>query len=98
MGLDIDFSFEVADSERHRVAFHWGQVWGKVQISVDGDLVVRRRYTFRAGWSNTQKYEVTVGQSEVHSVVIEKTKQRLLGGFRKQVCRVFVDGQLVGEY
>jgi hypothetical protein len=41
---------------------------------------------------------VTVGDAEVHSVAIEKTKPRLYGGFRKQSFRVFVDDQLVGEH
>ena len=98
MNLDIDFEFEVGEGEKHQVAFHWGQFWGKVRISVVGVEVVQQSHPFTFRSATTRKFEFSVGQSEVHPVVIEKSKQRFLGGARKQKCRAFVDGELVGEY
>jgi hypothetical protein len=99
MGLDIDFEFEVGEAEKHRVAFHWGQLLGRVNIRVDGEEVVQKNQAitfFRS--PKTRRFEFSVGQEEVHPVVIEKTAARFLGGARKQKCRAFVDGALVGEY
>jgi len=46
----------------------------------------------------TRRFEFSVGEIEVHTVVIEKTCKRLLGGARKQKCQALVDGELIGEY
>ena len=98
MGLDIDFAFEVGDQETHRVAFHWGQLFGRVLVTVDDVEVVQHNRAINLGSGATRKFEFSVGQNEVHAVVIEKTSPRFLGGARKQKCRAFVDGELVGEY
>ena len=98
MGLDIDFALEVGDEEKHRVAFHWGQLWGRVRITVDSEEVVQKNRPFTLRSTRTRKFEFSVGHTEVHAVVIQKTSPRLLGGARKQSCQVFVDGELVGEY
>jgi hypothetical protein len=45
-----------------------------------------------------RKFAFSVGQDEVHDVVIEKISHRFFGGARKQKCQAFVDGELVGEY
>jgi hypothetical protein len=98
MFLDIDFAFEVGDEETHRVAFAWGQLFGRVRITVDDVEVVQhnRPVVFRS--TARRKFEFSVGQHEVHEVVIEKISHRFLGGARKQQCQAFVDGKLVGEY
>jgi hypothetical protein len=98
MGLDIDFAFDVGQEEVHRVAFHWGQLLGRVRITVDFVRVVEQNQAVRLRSSVTRKFEFTVGQTEVHDVLIEKTRKRFLGGARKQSCRAYVDGALVGEY
>ncbi len=98
MHLDIDFSFEVGEQERHRVAFHWGQLWGRVSIKVDEIRVVEKNQAFTLRTPQTRKFEFSVGEAEVHHVVIEKTRKRVLGGARKQVCKVLVDGTEVAEY
>jgi hypothetical protein len=98
MGLDIDFAFDVGEEEKHRVAFHWGQLFGRVRITVDFMKVLEENHAVRLGSSATRKFEFSVGETEVHAVRIEKTRKRVLGGARKQTCRAFVDEELVGEY
>jgi hypothetical protein len=98
MGLDIDFAIEVGEQEKHQVAFHWGQFFGRVRITVDEMQVVEKNKAFTLRTPRTRKFEFSVGQSETHDVVIEKTRKRVLGGARKQDCKVLVDGTVVGEY
>jgi hypothetical protein len=98
MGLDIDFVFEVGDTEKHHVAFHWGQLFGRVRITVDFTEVVQENKALRFTSKPVRTFEFSVGDTETHAIVIEKTRKRFLGGARKQSCRAFVDGELVGEY
>ncbi len=42
MGLDKDFAFDVGEQEKHRVAFHWGQLFGQIRITVDDVQVVEK--------------------------------------------------------
>jgi hypothetical protein len=53
MGLDVEFEFEVGESERHRVAFHWRQVWGYARITVDGVEALREKHPF--GYKTTRR-------------------------------------------
>jgi hypothetical protein len=57
MGLDIDFAFEVGDQERHRVAFHWGQLFGRVRITVDDVEVVQQNRPIALGPTATRLFE-----------------------------------------
>ena len=98
MGLDIDFSFEVGKVEHHQVTFHWGQTFGRILITVDGREVMAKNQALSFKSRATRKFEFTVGDDEVHAVVIEKTQKRLLGGARRQTCRAYVDGELIGTY
>jgi len=98
MGLNIDFTFDVGTEEKHRVRFQWGQFWGKLRITVDDIEVVAKNRAFNLGSTRTRKFEFSVDHPEVHAVVIEKVAKRVLAGARKQTCRAFVDGELVGEY
>jgi hypothetical protein len=98
MGLDIDFAVDVGTEEPHRVAFHWGQVFGRVRITVDGEQVMEKNQPVSLRSPRTRKFEFSVGQAEVHDVVIEKTRKRILGGARKQQCRVVVDGEEVAQF
>jgi hypothetical protein len=93
---DVEFEFDVGSSEKHHVSFAWGQAWGEASVNVDGREVLREKHPF--GIKKIRRYEVPVGDSEVHSVVIEKQKPVLAGGVRKQTFRVLVDGDLLGEY
>lgn len=98
MGLDKNFTFDVGEEEKHHVAFHWGQLFGQVRITVDDVRVVEKTTPFALRSPRTRKFEFSVGQTEVHDVVIEKTRKRVLGGARTQQCRALVDGTVVGEY
>jgi hypothetical protein len=93
---DRDFAFDVGDAERHRVEVRWGQAGGLAEICVDGRPALRDRvqFTFR----RTQRYRVDVGETEVHSVTVEKRRRSVFGGLQKQTFRALVDGQVVGEY
>jgi hypothetical protein len=96
MDRHLDFDFEVGESERHNVAFRFDQLWGPLEISVDGKRVVKKLAIF--SFKRTGRYEFTVGSSEPHEVRIEKSRKALLGGFQSQECAAFVDGQEVGRY
>ena len=93
---DRDFAFDVGDTERHCVEVHWGQWRGDTEILVDGRETVRTRHHF--GIRLTRGYHLDVGDAEVHSVTVEKTRRLVLGGFRHQTFRAVVDGQVVGEF
>jgi hypothetical protein len=92
----MTFTFDVGNKERHRVVFHFNQLWGNLRITVDDQAVVRdfRMYSLHL----TKKYEFPVGDSERHTVAIEHARKLLLAGFRKQKYRVYVDGCLVAEH
>jgi len=92
----LEFELEVGEVQRHRVRFFFDQFWGPVRISVDGKLVIRgfRMFSLRT----TKLYRFTVGDRDRHEVVIELVRPRMLAGFRRQRCRVFVDRRSVGEY
>jgi hypothetical protein len=94
--LDVDFEFEVGVSERHLVSFHWDQMWGIARVCVDGVEIFRERHIF--GFKKTRRYETTVGDSEAHAVVIEKSMKPVAGGYRKQKFTIYVDDVLVGEH
>jgi len=98
MRLDIDFAFDVSNEERHTVTFHWGQLMGRIRITVDGLEVVAKNRAVPLGRTRTRTFEFSVGYAEVHDIVIEKIGARVLSGARKQKCRAFVDGELIGEY
>lgn len=92
----LEFHFEVGDAERHEVGFHFNRTWGPLRISVDDQPVIKK---FRIFWpSRTERFELTVGQSEHHDVVIEKRRSRFMGGFSPQQCVAYVDDREVGRY
>ena len=65
-------------------------------ISVDGTEVLHEKHPF--GVRITRRYAVQTGRTEVHDVVVEKSKRKLYGGFRKQSFNVYVDGTLIHTY
>ena len=93
---DVDFSFDVGLAERHHLSFHWRQAWAEASIEVDGLQVLKQKHPF--GIRSVRRYQVSVGDSEHHSIVIEKRKPLAWGGIRKQSFRVLVDGKLVAEH
>lgn len=91
-----DFGFDVGDSERHRVEVYWSQWLGDAEIRVDGRQALRNRRLF--GLRRTRRYQLEVGDTEIHSVTVEKQRRAVLGGFRNQSFLAAVDGQVVGEF
>lgn len=90
------FSFTVGAVERHTVHFFYDQFWGRLRISVDGRVVMRKLHLF--SFRTTRRYRFTVGERERHEVLIEKKRKVLYAGFRAQTCTVFIDGEPAGEY
>ncbi len=92
---DVRYQVEIGQEERHILDVSWDQVWGLMSIRVDGSEVVRRRHLF--GLRRVRRYELSVGEHEVHQVVVEKRKTLVIGGVRHQSVDVFVDGEKVDE-
>jgi hypothetical protein len=91
--VPVKFSFDVGE---HDIDFSFNQFWGNLSIAVDG---VPRKRDFRiASLQLVKRYELTVGETGRHAVVIEKERKRMFAGFRKQKYRVFIDGQLAQEH
>jgi hypothetical protein len=95
-GKNMDFSFNVGNSEKHAVNFYFNQLIGNVRITVDDKLVVKDFRMFSA--SLTKQYEFSVGEREVHKVAIVIIRRQILGGARKQDYKVYVDGQFREEH
>jgi hypothetical protein len=91
-----EFEFEVGDTERHSVRYHFNQTLGGLRIWVDDRLVLRKFKFFSL--STTSRYEFAVGTEERHNVAIEQSRQWVVGGLRAQTCTTFVDGLAVGTY
>ena len=89
----MKFDFNVGTQEQHHVEFEFDQVLGNLQITVDGNSVVKDLRHFSL--SLTKRYEFEVGVKEQHKVAIEKERKLLLAGLRPQKYRVFVDGKLI---
>jgi len=90
--MSLDFTFDVGAKERHTVRFVTRPLWGKVQVSVDGALVLKRR-------PGTQQIDVEVGTDEPHqvSLVISPSQEHLGGRLPPQVVSAYVDGNIVGQ-
>ncbi len=43
----MDFAIDVGEEEKHRVVFHWGQLFGQVRITVDEVQVVEKNQALR---------------------------------------------------
>ncbi len=102
MRFDKEFSFGVGLDERHQITCSWAQAVGLFVVKVDGVEVLKKRKTF--GFRRLRRYELSVGTSEVHAVVIEKRLRiergphPTPGGLREQDFSVLVDGRLIGQF
>ncbi len=93
--ISMQLEFNVGQLEQHHVVYRFNQVWGGLQITVDGVSVMK---TVRlASLSLTNSYEFEVGENEIHHVRIEKRRRLLLAGLRPQVVTAYVDGVKVAE-
>lgn len=92
----MQFSFTVGVNEQHRVDFSFDQMWGNLEIKVDGQTAIK---DFRfASLSLTKRYELIVGINEKHHVAIEKRRKLFLAGLRPMQYRIFIDGHLAQTY
>ncbi len=73
---DVRYQVEIGTEERHVLDVSWDQVWGLMSVRVDGNEVVHRRHLF--GFRRLRRYELSVGEHEVHKVVVEKRKTLLV--------------------
>jgi hypothetical protein len=87
---DLHFQVEVGTGERHVLDVSWDQVWGVLTVLIDGIRSLEERHMF--GFRRVRRYQLTVGEREVHKVVLEKRKVLFIGGIAKQTIEVFVDG------
>ena len=88
-------TFTVGVREQHTVAYSFDQVWGWLTISVDGVTIITKlvTYTLRL----VSRFEFPVGETEVHTVRIERHRALLFSFARPQPIKAFVDGVLVAE-
>lgn len=93
--FDVRYQVEIGAEERHVLDVSWDQVWGLMSVRVDGNEVVHRRHLF--GLKRVRSYDLSVGEREVHKVVVEKRKTLPLGGVRHQAVDVYIDGEKVDE-
>jgi len=96
LGDEVEFTIEVGNEEKHQLHTHFDQVFGQLRVEVDGKIVVQNWRFFSL--HTTRRYELSVGTDETHDVAIELSRKGVVGGFRSQTCRVFVDGEPVGTY
>lgn len=93
--VQVQLEFDVGQHERHHVVYRFNQMWGGLQITVDGVPVVTTVRMFSLSPKNC--YEFEVGKSEIHQVRIEKVRRPLFAGFLPQVVTAYVDGVKVAE-
>ncbi len=54
----MKFSFEVGQGEPHRVDFFWGQMFGTLQIKIDGKIIDEKSFTLFSPTSFTAPLDV----------------------------------------
>jgi hypothetical protein len=90
---NADFTFTVGQGERHEIRY-WRSNWsGRMRITVDGALAVKKFELF--GFPLTKKYEFRIGTTECHDLTIVKRRPLLVAWMRPQPVQTFVDGALV---
>ena len=91
-----EFEFEVGDTERHSVRYHFNQTLGALRIWVDDRLVLRKFKLFSL--HATSRYESRGGYRGAPQRGHRAFSQVVVGGLRAQTCTTFVDGLAVGTY
>jgi hypothetical protein len=96
---NVDFEFSVGQTETHQIRFSWDQWRGEAKLVVDGQEALRdlrERHEFLS--KRVKRFEISVGESEVHSVIVEQRIPKLYGGIRKHTFRVLIDDILLSEH
>ena len=92
---DVQFSFQVGTSEVHEVTVQWFQWSGHLFVLVDG--VEKLHWHLVVGLKMVRRWELPIGNHEIHQVAIEKQWQIPYSAFHRQTIRAYVDGHLVKE-
>lgn len=94
--FDVQFSFSVGDAEVHEVTVQWFQWNNHLFVLVDG--VERLHWHSNMGLKKIRRWELSVGEREVHQLAIEKERQLPYSGLRQQIIRAYVDDRLVEDF
>lgn len=92
-GAIMQLEFNVGQLEQHHVVYRFNQMWGGLQITVDGVSVVK---TVQLHSRTNSQEDFVVGKTEIHHVRIEK-RSLLFASLRPQVVTAYVDGVKVAE-
>lgn len=91
----MKIAFDLGKAEKHYVVFSFNQIFGSIEIQVDGIQIINKTEFFSHQLVKTFMFDV--GTKEIHSVRIVKERKLILAGFRKHKYRIFVDEELVEE-
>jgi hypothetical protein len=89
------FSVIVGQNEKHEVHFWRNQWTGRVQITVDGEMQLRKIEV--GSFRRSREYELSVGTAEHHDVTFIKSRPLLFAPYRKQPIQVLVDGTVMAR-
>jgi hypothetical protein len=96
----MEFTLEVGVQEKHKIDYYRHWFLGTERLQADGQLIANRSAISPSNYVSfplCRRYEFTIGQTEKHVIILEKTRPLLLAGFRPHLYRVLVDGQQVFE-
>jgi|GEM_PF-2079038 len=94
--FNSDFNLIVGQSEKHEVHFLRNQMTGRVQITVDG--VVQLRKIEIGSFRRSRKFKLSLGIAEHHDVTFVKSRPLLFAQYRKQPIQVLVDGTATAAF
>ena len=95
----MQFSFTVGNQEKHKVDYHFNQMWGKTTIKVDDKKVFSAFKLFKSPFSTKQEpVTFEVGDKEKHKVAIQQTTAPFMAGFFSVKYEAYVDDKLINTY
>jgi len=83
------FAFEIGETEKNRLEFHFNQLLGSTVIKVNDQEVKKTVRLFSEPLQ--ERHKVEVGRNERHTVFIEKQRKLLFG----QKYLIYVNQRLV---
>jgi hypothetical protein len=87
--FNSDINLVVGQSEKHKVNFLRNQMTGKVRITVDGVVQLKK---IEIVSSLTSRYQLSLGTAEHHDITFVKSRPRVFAPWRTQPIQVLVDG------
>jgi hypothetical protein len=92
----MELYFDVGNHERHQVGVTFEPMVGRLNIGVDGILIMSKLLMVPS-LRLTRTYRLVVGWQEQHEVTIVKTRKLVVSFLRPQIFRAYVDGELVAQ-